>query len=408
MPTPALPSLGLTRAFPVRADLFRRPLLRALALVSTVALAACQPGEQSARGPQTGPMIDPGQPVQVALLVPGGSGDGNYDYMARSMANGARMAVADAQGARIDLRMYDYGDDSARAVAQANTAVSEGAKIIVGPLHAESANAVGNAVKGRVNVLSFSNNADIAGGNVFVLGNTFGNTADRLVSYGVKQGLRRFLIVNENDQAGQIGGAAIEGAIARNRATMVGKTAHGMTRDQMDAIAPTIARAAQANQAQAIFLTGNQGPVLPEITAALAKVGLTGQSIQMMGLTRWDVPSSRQTLPQLQNGWFAVPDLARMAQFNARYRAAYGEAPHDFAALAYDGVSAVAANVRAGRRNAVTTAGLTNGAGFAGVTGAFRLRPDGTNQRQLSIATLQGGRVVIVDPARGSFGGFGL
>ena len=214
--------------------------------------------------------------------------------------------------------------------------------------------------------------------------------------------------MNENDQAGQIGGAAIEGAIARNRATMVGKTAHGMTRDQMDAIAPTIARAAQANQAQAIFLTGNQGPVLPEITAALAKVGLTGQSIQMMGLTRWDVPSSRQALPQLQNGWFAVPDLARMAQFNARYRAAYGEAPHDFAALAYDGVSAVAANVRAGRRNAVTTAGLTNGAGFAGVTGAFRLRPDGTNQRQLSIATLQGGRVVIVDPARSSFGGFGL
>ena len=400
--------LAPPRALPAAADLLRRPLLRALALVSTVALAACQPGEPTARGPQTGPMIDPGQPVQVALLVPGGSGDGNYDYIARSMANGARMAVADAQGARIDLRVYDYGDDSGRAVAQANKAVAEGAKIIVGPLHAESANAVGNAMVGKVNVLSFSNNADIAGGNVFVLGNTFANTADRLVSYGVRQGLRRFLIVNENDQAGQIGGGAIERAIARNRATMVGKTAHGMTRPEMDAIAPTIARAAQANQAQAIFLTGNQGAVLPEITAALANVGLSSQTIQMMGLTRWDVPASRQALPQLQNGWFAVPDLGRMAEFNARYRAAYGEAPHDFAALAYDGVSAVAANVRAGRRNAVTTAGLTTGGGFAGVQGAFRLRPDGTNQRQLSIATLQGGRVVIIDPARSSFGGFGF
>lgn len=390
------------------ADLLRRPLMRIAALVSAAALAACQPVEPTATGPQTGPLIDPSQPVQVALLVPADSGDANYDYMARSMANAARMAVADAQGARIDLRVYNSGDDAAQAVAMANKAVAEGAKVIVGPLHAESANAVGNAVRGRVNVLSFSNNADIAGGNLFVLGNTFGNTADRLVSYGVRQGLRRFLIVHENDVAGQIGGAAIEGAIARNRATMVGKTAHGMTRAQMDSIAPTIAQAAAANQAQAVFLTGNQQSVLPEITAALANAGLNSSAIQMMGLTRWDIPASRMSLPQLQNGWFAIPDTARIAEFNARYRAAYGENPHDFATLAYDGVSAIAANVRAGRKNAVTTAGLTQGAGFAGIQGAFRLRPDGSNQRQLSVATLQGGRLVVIDPARRSFGGFGL
>ena len=390
------------------ADLLRRPLMRIAALVSAAALAACQPVEPTATGPQTGPLIDPSQPVQVALLVPADSGDANYDYMARSMANAARMAVADAQGARIDLRVYNSGDDAAQAVAMANKAVAEGAKVIVGPLHAESANAVGNAVRGRVNVLSFSNNADIAGGNLFVLGNTFGNTADRLVSYGVRQGLRRFLIVHENDVAGQIGGAAIEGAIARNRATMVGKTAHGMTRAQMDSIAPTSAQAAAANQAQAVFLTGNQQSVLPEITAALANAGLNSSAIQMMGLTRWDMPASRMSLPQLQNGWFAIPDTARMAEFNARYRAAYGENPHDFATLAYDGVSAIAANVRAGRKNAVTTAGLTQGAGFAGIQGAFRLRPDGSNQRQLSVATLQGGRLVVIDPARRSFGGFGL
>ena len=127
-----------------------------------------------------------------------------------------------------------------------------------------------------------------------------------------------------------------------------------------------------------------------------------------MGLTRWDLPASRTGLPQLQNGWFAVPDLARMAEFNARYKAAFGETPHDFATLAYDGVSAIAANVRAGRKNAVTTAGLTQGAGYAGVQGAFRLRQDGTNQRQLSIATLQGGKLVVIDPARRSFGGLGF
>lgn len=387
---------------------WRRPLMRVAALVAAAALAACEPVEQQAAGPQTGPLINPAQPVQVALLVPGGSGDPNYDYMARSMANAARMAVADAQGARIDLRIYESGDDAGRAVREANRAVSEGAKIIVGPLHAESANAVGNAVRGRVNVLSFSNNADIAGGNLFVLGNTFSNTANRLVSYGVSQGLRRFLIVHETDVAGQIGGAAIEGAIARNRATLVGKTGHGPSRAEMDRIAPTIAQAAAANQAQAIFLTGNNTAVLPEITAALANVGLSGQSIQLMGLTRWDVPGDRARLPQLQNGWFAVPDLPRIAEFNRRYQAAFGERPHEFATLAYDGVSAVAASVRAGRRNAVTTAGLTRGGGFAGIQGAFRLLPDGSNQRQLAVATLRNGQLVIIDAPRAGFRGAGL
>ena len=102
-------------------DLFGRSLRRVAALASALVLSACA-GDQVASGPQTGPMIDPAQPVQVALLVPGGSGDANYDYMARSMANGARMAVADAQGARIDLRIYDSGDDAARAVAVGSAA----------------------------------------------------------------------------------------------------------------------------------------------------------------------------------------------------------------------------------------------------------------------------------------------
>lgn len=389
-------------------DALRRPLRRAAAVLAALALAACQPMTPTASGPQTGPLIDPAQPVQVALLVPAGSGNAEVEWLARSLANAGRMAASDAQGARIDLRIYETGGNAETAVARANEAVAAGARIIVGPLFAEETNAVGNAVRGRVNVLSYSNNADIAGGNVFVLGNTFGNTADRLVSYGAQQGLRRFLVVSENDTAGQLGGAAIEGAIARNRATMVGRTSHGLSRADMDAVAPQIAQAARANNAQAIFLTANQGSVLPEITAALARVGLTGSAIQMMGLTRWDTPPERIGLAQLQNGWFTVPDLARIAAFQGRYQAAFGERPHELGSLAYDGVSAIAALVRDGRRNAVTTAGLTSGAGFAGVQGPFRLRSDGSIERSLAVATLRGGQLVILDPARRSFSGFGL
>ena len=48
----------------------RRPLARIGAALAVSALAACEPIGDAASGPQTGQMIDPSQPVQVAMLVP--------------------------------------------------------------------------------------------------------------------------------------------------------------------------------------------------------------------------------------------------------------------------------------------------------------------------------------------------
>lgn len=387
----------------------RRPLVRIGAVLSALVLAACEPVEMGASGPQTGQAIDPSQPVPVALLVPGGTGSADLDWLARSLTNSAKMAAADARGATIDLRIYNAGSEPGTAVAQANKAVAEGAKIILGPLFADSANAVGNAMAPQgINVLSFSNNNDIAGGNVFVLGNTFDNVADRLVKYGVRNGKRRILMVAEDDAAGQVGARAIERAIQRNRATLVGTAVHPLSKQGIDGIVPNVAQAALSGNVDAVFLTANQGAVLPYLTDKLADAGVTSASVQMMGLTRWDQPSARLQLRGVQGGWFAIPDTTMKAQFDQRYRAAYGETPHELGSLAYDGVSAIAALVRAGKRNALTTSGLTQNAGFAGVSGAFRLRRDGTNERALAVATVRGGQVVVLDPAPRSFGGFGF
>ena len=275
----------------------RRPLARIGAVLAAMTLAACEPVSIGASGPQTGPLIDPAQPVQVAMLVPAGTGSADLDWLARSLTNSARMAVSDARGATIDLRIYEAGSDPAQAVAQANKAAAEGAKIILGPLFADSANAVGNAMAPQgINVLSFSNNTDIAGGNVFVLGNTFDNVADRLVKYGVGNGKRRIMMVAEDDAAGQVGARAIERAIQKNGATLAGSVTHPLSKQGIDAIIPNVSQAALSGNADAIFLTANQGAVLPYLTDKLAEAGVSSATVQMMGLTRWDQPSSRLQL----------------------------------------------------------------------------------------------------------------
>jgi len=125
-------------------------------------------------------------------------------------------------------------------------------------------------------------------------------------------------------------------------------------------------------------------------------------------LTRWDIPSATLSMPGVQGSWFALPDPARSAQFRARYSNAYGEAPHPIAGLGYDGIAAIGALVKAGKSNALTKAALTQGSGFSGVYGVFRLRPDGTNERGLAVAQIQNNQVVVIDPAPRSFGGAGF
>ncbi|MFC7703849.1 penicillin-binding protein activator [Plastorhodobacter daqingensis] len=374
-------------------------------VVSALWLAACDPVGPTASN--EGPRVDRNAPVPVALLVPAGSGQANDQLLARSLENAARLAIADLDGVRIDLRVYNTAGQPERAAAMAQQAVNEGAQIILGPVFGGEANAVGNAVAAQnINVLSFSNNADIAGGNVFVLGPTFQNTAERLVRFAARQGKGRILVVHERNTAGEAGRRAIEQAIAGSSANLVGSEGFEFSQNGVIQAMPRISAAAR--QADAVFLTADTAGALPLLTQLMPENGIDRNVTQYIGLTRWDIPQATLALPGVQGGWFALPDPGLNQQFQARFTAAYGEAPHSIAGLAYDGIAAIGAAVRSGNPNALSRAGLTQSSGFAGVNGVFRLRPDGTNERGLAVAQIRNNEVVIVDPAPRSFTGAGF
>ena len=295
------------------------------------------------------------------------------------------------------------------AQAAAIQAVNEGAKIILGPVFAESANAVAKAVANRsINVLAFSNNTTIAGGNLFVLGPTFDNTADRLVGFSRRNGKDRILIVHADNVSGQVGRNAILSAITRQRATEAGTVSYSFSQEGVIAATSQIKLTADTNQANAVFLTSDTSGALPLLSQLLPEAGLSPAVMQYIGLTRWDIPAQTLELPGVQGGWFAMPDPALTQQFQTRYAQAYGGLPHPIGGLAYDGVAAIGALVKAGKSNALTTGALTQGAGFQGVNGIFRLRADGTNERGLAVATIRDKKVVIIDPAPTRFGGAGF
>ncbi|MGO4908556.1 penicillin-binding protein activator [Pseudorhodobacter sp. W20_MBD10_FR17] len=384
-----------------------RKSLKAVAVATaTLAVAACQPVSV---GGGAGPSIDTTAAVPVALLVPSGSGSAGDDVLARSLENAARLAIADLGDVKIDLRVYSTAGKPAGAQAAAIRAVDEGAKIILGPVFAQNANAAGVAVASRgVNVLSFSNNTDIAGGNVFVLGPTFQNTADRLASFAVGQGKRNIMVVNDRTAAGETGRAAIERGVANAGGSVVGRVAYEFSQNGIVNAAPEIAAQVRSSGAQAVFMTADTAGALPLLTQLLRDNRIDPSVAQFIGLTRWDIPTATTSLPGVQGGWFAMPDPALYQQFQNRYQAAFGEQPHPIAGLAYDGIAAIGALVKQGNSGALTTQALTQASGFVGVSGIFRLRGDGTNERGLAVAQIRNNQVVIIDAAPRSFGGAGF
>ncbi len=388
--------------------LSRRKVLGQVAGLGVLALAsACAPVPTTGAGPEA-PALAAGAPVPVALLVPAGSPTESDNFVAQNLENAARLAIADLNGVQVDLRVYATGGNPAQAAAVAQTAVAEGAAIILGPVRAEEANAVGVAVaQSGVNVLAFSNNPTIAGGNVFVLGPTFQNTADRLIRYGRGVGIDRYLVVHGTDLGGTLGRDAIQAAAGQNGATVAGVESYPLSQQGIQQAAPRIAAAATGSGAQAIFTTADSTVDLPFLAAALPEAGLQPGTIRMVGLTRWDVTPGILTQPALQEGVFAIPDETLTSAFEGRYEAAYGSNPLPIASLAYDGIAAIGALAQRGGPQALSRASLIQGQGFQGTAGIFRLLPDGTNQRGLAVATVRNNQVVILDPAPRSFAGAG-
>ena len=371
----------------------RWPVRAALAIGCFV-LAACADA----------PRID-SRPVQVALLVPAGSGQPRDDALAADLENAARLAIADLGGVKIDLRVHATAGNARQAATAAARAINDGARIILGPVYSSSAASVGRvAAARRINVLAFSNNTDVARGNVFLLGNTFENTADRLVRYAIANGRSRIMIANGRSAEEEKGRDAIVAAIGRNGARLAGQVSFDLTQDGVLSAVPEIAETAEASGAQALFLTSGTAGALPILAQLVWESGVRPEAMQYIGLQRWDIPASARELPPLQGGWFAMPSPTLTAQFQSRYRAAYDTLPHPLSSLAYDGIAAIGALVGARTSRPLSITALTQRTGFAGVNGVFRLRMDGTNERGLAVAMIGENKVKVIDPAPRSLG----
>jgi branched-chain amino acid transport system substrate-binding protein len=347
--------------------------------------------------PQPGSAIGSGQ-VKVALVLPL-SASGNAGLAAQSMKNAAEMALSEFNAPNVQLLVKDDAGTAQGAQAATQQALDEGAEIILGPLFAHSVGSAGQLARARgVPVIAFSTDANVAARGVYLLSFLPESDVDRVIGYAMAQGRRSFAALVPDNAYGTVVQAAFQQTVARRGGRTVALERYPQDQQQMQDAIRRVAQAAA--QADAIFIPDGSDSIA--VVQGLTAAGVNPRRVQLLGTGLWDDPQIFSNTA-LQGAWFAAPETAGYRNFAGRYRTRFGRDPVRTATLAYDAVSLVAALVKTQGPQRFSEQVLTNSSGFSGVEGIFRFRPEGTNDRGLSVIRVTPSGPQVVSPAPKSF-----
>jgi outer membrane PBP1 activator LpoA protein len=403
---------------------------RLLAIASLAVIAACAPRQKAPPAPlpppptEEKPVAPPPERVQrVAILVPL---TGANAPVGTSLANAATLALADTKKAGIRLTSYDTA--ALGAGGAANRALADGADLILGPLLATEVPAVRAAAAPRnITILTFSNDASIAGGPVFVLGFQPGQSVNRVVSYAAGRGMRRFAGLIPDGVYGQRAAVAFTDAVRVNGGQIVSMVNFARTPAALPPAARKVTdadgRQRQAGQtlkrsdgtvapvtqkmapvAFEALLVADSGTIAAAFVPPLARHGARPGGYLMMGTELWNTEPGLRSATGLHGAVFAAVPDQRFQQLAGRYRARFGAAPSRLASLSYDAMLLAAS--KAGSSWSLgqpfPMQALADPKGFAGVDGIFRFTGN-VAERGLEVQQVGPSGFTTVSPAPTAF-----
>jgi len=370
-------------------------------LVTAVLVAAC--GGGSGPGPAGGPITGSTGAVKVALLLPITS-SGNTPGVAKALKQAAELALFDFDNPSVSLVPKDTRGTPEGARAAAESAIQDGAELIIGPLFAqEVSGAAPVARQANVPMIAFSSDEKVAGSGVYLLSFLAGRDVPRIVAYAIAHGKPNFALLVPQSPYGRVAEEAFAKAVGRAGGKTVVRAAFPPN-DVNDMLGPVrqVANAIKSGQkVDALFL-----PTSPEDLQSLAPLltsaDVTSARVQFIGTGQWDYPNIGRE-KALLGGWYPAPDPKGWSNFTASYAKTYGATPPRIASLAYDAVSLAVSLSQNPPGQRYTLAQLTRASGFAGVDGLFRLLPDGTSERGLAILQVREYGPQVLEPAPNGF-----
>jgi branched-chain amino acid transport system substrate-binding protein len=370
-----------------------------LALAASALLAACavvpdqgrnQPSNQPAPPPPSLP-TDVGR-NRVALLVPM---TGINAAAGQALANATTMALLDTNATSIRITTYDTGNGAAAA---ASRALADGNRLILGPVQADEAQQVGAmAHNARVPVISFSNDAGVAGNNVFVMGTVPTQSVARVVRYAKSKGITRFAALVPVGSYGARVSNAMMMATKASGTMLVGMESYDQSRNGLS----NAVRRLKARGSYQAVLVGDTARVAA-LAAPLLKAN--APAVRILGTELWGTDAASTQTPALYGAWYAALSDQRYPRFADSYRQRFGDTPYRLSTLGYDSVLLALRIAREWQPGTVfPTQRLYDRGGFLGLDGIFRFNDTDVIERSLEVREARWGTASVVSPAPARF-----
>lgn len=369
-----------------------------------------RPGPEGAKG-----TVPAGETPKVALLLPM---TGQFARIGTAMRQAAELALFEIAGKGFEMTPIDTGGTPEGARRAAQQARASGAHLILGPLLSGSVGAVKEELANDdINIIAFSTDAKVAGGNVYLMGFLVQPQIDRIVAYAAKQNLKRIAVVAPEGPYGdavlaafakatEAHGVANAGTLLypletadmtkvfrtfTNYNTRAGKLLRAVarTRGKTDA-ASRRARAKAKRDIKVLapewdaVIIADGGARLLLAASMLAFYDVNPDKVQYLGTGQWDDLSVVRE-PNLKGGWFAAPPPEARAKFVAKFKQQFKSEPPRIATLAYDAIALAAVLARSEGGANFGREAVSSANGFVGIDGIFRFLPSGQSQRGLAI-----------------------
>lgn len=363
-------------------------------------LTACSGNLAGRPGTEVRPQVKQNQPLQqiqpvpalpsAALLLPL---SGANAALGQNLLQAAEMALFDSPNSNLQLLPIDTNPSPENALASAQT---RGANVVIGPVFGQEARRIANgAEQTGLNVLALTNDRSLAQPGLYVMGVTPESQIHRVIFYAASQGIKKYAALLPDTLYGQVLGATLQ-AEAQNAGGQI-LSILTYPPNTLDYTA-YVQKLVDLHKTQPFdgLLLGEGGAKAKSLAGLTRTLGLQSDQVRILGTS---LLHDAATDPALQGAWYAMTPPERWQNFANRYRQLFNENPDLRGLVIYDSVSLMAGLNDVPFRKEQ----MQNPDGYAGLSGLFRLKPDGSIERGLVVLEANPAGAVLKDPAPQSF-----
>lgn len=368
---------------------------------------------------------------RVGMLLPL---SGKAAKLGKGLKKASMMALDDVKNPDLILQFYDTKGSPEGARTAVQNALSQNARLIIGPLSREEVQAISDeTVYNDVPVIAFSTAKEVLRPKVYTLGLLIDEQVNRILSYAAEKGRSRFaLLLPDNKMGIAVAKAAIASATQNNVevvkiafyppettnfANIVKQLTDYSTRNanlnrlkiNLTALAENGDKSAE-RQLKQLKTTNSMGEVgfdaviIPEYGSKLKSIismfgyyDVYAPEVKFLGTSIWE-NSSLNKESIIINSWYPALSRYQSVYFSNKFSYLFDERPSSLYSFAYDAVALASALSKQTGIIDLNQA-ITNPDGYIGINGTFRLFENGSNQHSLDIMEVRANGDVVIDEA---------